>query len=76
MRIPFVSSLSTRLLPLLMGIGVSVPLMALLMLAAGVHPLESATNHAAIPGERHRHKAYDQGIEGVMPQHMLKKMPQ
>ncbi|MBM3340340.1 MAG: hypothetical protein FJY62_10215, partial [Betaproteobacteria bacterium] len=51
MQIPFVSSLTTRVLPLLMGLGVSIPLLALLMLAAGLHPLESAANHAAIPGE-------------------------
>jgi len=34
-----------------MGLGVSVPLLALLMLAAGIHPLESTPMHAVIAGE-------------------------
>ena len=51
MKIPFISSFTTRVLPLLMGAGVSVPLVALFMLAAGIHPLESALNDAAIAGE-------------------------
>ncbi|MFM1939534.1 MAG: iron(III) ABC-type transport system permease protein [Pseudomonadota bacterium] len=51
MQIPFVPSLTTRVLPLLMGLGVSVPLLALLMLAAGIHPLESTPMHAVIAGE-------------------------
>jgi len=51
MKIPFLSSFATLMLPLFMGAGVSVPLLALVMLAAGLHPLESVTVDAAIAGE-------------------------